>query len=81
MNVVKLKITLLDGRFKYHAEAIEDDGSYYYRVGGTAIKITKKEYDLVVANPHLYYFSTALKLQNVIKKGLCRNVRLPEPLI
>ena len=81
MNVVKLKITLLDGRFKHNAEAIEDDGNYYYRVGGTAIEITKKEHDLVVANPHLYYFSTALKLQTVIKKGLCRNVRLPEPLI
>jgi len=78
MKVVKLRITLVDGRFKYDAEAIKASGRYYYRVGGTTIEVSKNEYDRVIANPRLYYFSTALKLHNLIEKGLRENVRLSE---
>jgi hypothetical protein len=78
MNVAKLRISLLDERFKYEAEAIEDSDGRYYRVGDTAIEITKNEYERVIANPRLYYFSIALRLHNVIEKSLCKNVRLPE---
>ena len=76
MKVVKLKITLVDGRFEYMAEAIERGGRYYYRIGVTTIEVTKPEYDRVIANPRLYYFSTALKLHKVIEKGLRKTVRL-----
>jgi hypothetical protein len=76
MKIVKLRITLGGGRFKYIAEAIEGSGRYYYRVGGTTIEVIKSEYDYVIANPHLYYFSTALKLHYAIEKGLRKNVQL-----
>ena len=78
MSIAKLRISLLDERLKYEAEAIKDSERYYYRVGDTTIEITKNEYERVIANPRLYYFSTALSLHNVIEKGLCKNVRLPE---
>jgi hypothetical protein len=78
MNIGKLRITLIDGGSRYNAEAIEHCGRYYYRVGNTTIEVTKNEYDRVVANPRLYYFQTALKLHNAIKKGLRKNVRLSE---
>ena len=76
MKVVKLRVTLVDGRFKYYAEAIERGGRYCYRVGGTTIEVTKKEYDRLIANPRLHYFSTALKLHKLIEKGLRQNVNL-----
>jgi len=66
----KLRITLADGRFMYDAEAIEGRGRYYYGIGGTAIEVSRNEYDRVIANPRLYYFSTALKLHKLIEKGL-----------
>jgi hypothetical protein len=76
MKVVKLRITLVDGRFKYDAEAIEASGRYYYRIGATTIEVTKNEFNRVLANPRLYYFSTALKLHKLIEKGLRKNVHL-----
>jgi hypothetical protein len=78
MKIVKLRITLVDGRFRYNAEAIDDCGRYYYRVGKRTIEISKNEYDRVIANPRLYYFSTALKLHKSVEKGLGKYVRLSE---
>ena len=76
MKVVKLRITLINGDFQYAAEAIEEKGRYYYRVGDVTVELTKVEYERVIANPCLYYFSTALKLHNVIEKGLRETVRI-----
>lgn len=67
MKVVKLRITLIDGYLRYAAEAIEKNGRYYYRVNATTVEITKSDYDRVIRNPHLYYFSTALRLHNLIR--------------
>jgi hypothetical protein len=66
MNVLKLRVTLLDGYFKYVAQAIEYRGRYYYCIGDRIVEIAKWEYDRVIANPRLYYFSTALKLHKRI---------------
>ena len=65
MKVDKLRITLVNGRFEYNAEAIEAGGRCYYRIGATTVEVTKHEYDRVIANPRLYYFSTALKLHKL----------------
>ena len=69
MKVVKLRITLIDGYFQYPAEAIEKNCRYYYRVDDTIVEIPKSEYDRVIGNPRLYYFSTALRLHNLIKRA------------
>ena len=52
--------------FEYLAEAIKDKKRYYYRVDDVTVEITKYEYDKVMVNPYLYYFSTALKLHHRI---------------
>jgi hypothetical protein len=67
MKVVKPRIILIDGYFQYAAEAIEENGRHYYRVEDTTVGITKSEYDRVIGNPCLYYFSTALRLHNLIR--------------
>lgn len=53
----------------YFSEAIELDGQYFYKVDGVVISITKYEYECVISNPYLYYFSTALKLHNEIRRA------------
>lgn len=61
-----------DDENNYWAEAIEQGGRYYYRAKGFTVDISEREFDLVVRNPNLYYFSTALSLHNRIgqaKKG------------
>jgi len=75
-RVMKLRITLADGRFEYDAQTIDAGGRYYYRIGDTTIEVTRHEYDRVIGNPRLYYFSTAVKLHKVIQRGLRRNVKL-----
>ena len=67
--IVKLKIRLTGRKetFQYHAEAIEDNGEFFYRVGDKVIEISEWEFYRVIANPRLYYFSTALKLDCAIK--------------
>jgi hypothetical protein len=69
LMIVKLKIRLTGRKetFQYHAEAIEDNGEFFYRVGDKVIEITEWEFYRVIANPRLYYFSTALKLDCAIK--------------
>lgn len=56
-----------DDEHNYWADVIEDGVKFYYRVGDTTVEIDKVERDKVVANPSLYYFSTALKLHNRIR--------------
>jgi len=60
--------------YEYFGIAIEDAGSYYYWAQGVSLKISEREYELIKANPKLYYFSTALKLhlriQKIKKAGL-----------
>lgn len=68
MQVKYLQIKLLDEEIKYLALAIELDNRYYYKVKGWIIEITQTEYERVVNNPYLYYFSTALKLDKYIRR-------------
>ncbi len=53
----------------YFAEAIDLGGQYFYRVDETTVCISQFEYDNVLVNPRLYYFSSALKLHHRIKKA------------
>lgn len=78
MQIVKVKISLIEGNiarihgsdlFRYIAEVIRNDkGEFYYRVDGVEIKITLYEAKMVIRNPHLYYFSTALWLHLQIQR-------------
>ena len=54
--------------FKYFAEVIEDRNRYFYHVDDAVIEINKYEYDHVIVNPYLYYFSSALKLHIAIQR-------------
>lgn len=54
--------------YNYTAIAIEENGKFYYWAKGRGIEITPREYELVISNPKLYYFSTALRLHNRLKK-------------
>lgn len=51
-----------DDEKNYWAEAIQLHDSYFYRVGDVIVPITEYEYWMVIRNPNLYYFSSALKL-------------------
>jgi hypothetical protein len=79
MRITKLKICLRESNaseitgnnlFQYFATAIECKGQYYYQVGDEILEIAQLEYERVIANPYLYYFSTALKLHFVIQNKL-----------
>ena len=79
MKIIQIKIGLADFNnidipfafvkddHNYFAEAIEDGGKYYYRIDGFTIEIEKWEYERVLGNPRLYYFSTAAKLHHRIR--------------
>lgn len=68
MQVNYLKIKSLDEEVKYLALAIEYEDRYYYKVKDWIVEITKSEYEKVIDNPYVYYFSTALKLDKYIKR-------------
>jgi hypothetical protein len=53
----------------YFAESIKYQGKYFYRVDGVTVKAEQYEYERVIANPRLYYFSSALKLHHRIRKA------------
>ena len=53
----------------YLAEAIAHEGRHYYRVDGITVELGQHEYQRVIANPRLYYFSAALKLHHRIKRA------------
>lgn len=53
----------------YYSEAIKCNGDYFYRVDDTTVCISQFEYENVLVNPRLYYFSSALKLHHRIRKA------------
>jgi hypothetical protein len=53
----------------YRAEAIAHEGRHYYRVDGSTVELREHEYQRVITNPRLYYFSAALKLHHRIKRA------------
>ena len=53
----------------YFAEAIKYQGKYFYRVDGVTVETEQYEYERVITNPHLHYFSSALKLHYRIQKA------------
>jgi hypothetical protein len=63
-----------DDENNYDAEVIEDGGRFWYRVRGTTIEITEYQSLMVRGNPHLYYFTVALKLHMRIKWKLTHGV-------
>ena len=58
-----------DDENNYWADAIQDGGKCYYRVGSTTIEIGEDQYRQVIGNPSLYYFSTALRLHFKVKRA------------
>ena len=64
-----IPISFIKDENNYFAEAIEHDGQYFYRVDGVTVKAEQYEYERVIANPSLYYFSSALKLHHRIRKA------------
>ena len=66
-----------DDESNYWAEAIRIGDSYFYRVGDIVVPATEYEYRMVIANPNLYYFSSALKLHYRIQR---KRDGVPEPV-
>lgn len=64
-----IPITFIKDENNYFAEAIEYQGQYFYRVDGVTVQAEQYEYERAIANPRLYYFSSALKLHHRIKKA------------
>ena len=64
-----IPIVLIKDENTYYAEAIEYQGEYFYRVDGVTVKAELYEYERVITNPKLYYFSSALKLHHRIRKA------------
>ena len=64
-----IPLVLYKDENNYLAEAIECQGGYFYRVNGVTVKAEKYEYEQVINNPRLYYFSSALKLHHRIRKA------------
>jgi len=60
----------VDDESNYWAEAIQDGTRFYYRAKGTTIEITEYQFRMVISNPVLYYFSTALKLHLQIARKI-----------
>ncbi len=63
----------------YLAEAIAHEGRHYYRVDGTTVELREHEYQRVITNPRLYYFSAALKLHHRIKRAKALGLGLHWP--
>ena len=51
--------------------------SHFYRVGDIVVPATEYEYRMVIANPNMYYFSSALKLHCRIQR---KRDGVPEPV-
>ena len=64
-----IPIAFIKDENNYFAEAIEYQGQYFYRVDGVTVEAEKYEYERVIHNPRLYYFSSALKLHHRICKA------------
>jgi len=63
------RIAFIKDENNYFAQAIEYQGEYFYRVDGVTVRAEQYEYERVIANPRLYYFSSALKLHHRIRKA------------
>ena len=50
----------------YDAEVLKAGNQFFYRARGAILPITEHEARMIIKNPCLYYFSTALKLHNRI---------------
>jgi hypothetical protein len=64
-----IPIVFIKDQNNYFAEAIEHEGQCFYRVDGVTVQAEQYEYERVIANPRLYYFSSALKLHHRIRKA------------
>jgi hypothetical protein len=64
-----IPISFIKDENNYFSEAIEFEGKYFYRVDGVTVEALDYEYERVIANPRLYYFSSALKLHHRIRKA------------
>ena len=53
----------------YWADVLEDNNQFQYRAKGGTVDITEAELKNVIANPKLYYFSTALRLHVRLKNA------------
>jgi hypothetical protein len=58
-----------DDEKNYWAEAIKLGDYYFYRIGETVVPATEYEYRMVIANPNMYYFSSALKLHYRVQRA------------
>jgi len=58
-----------DDEMNYWAEAIRIGDSYFYRVGDIVVPVLEYEYQNVIRNPNMYYFSSALKLHYRIQRA------------
>lgn len=56
----------------YPAVVLKDGDQFLYRARGFTVPITEDEARMVVANPYMYYFSTALQLHNRINRQVER---------
>jgi hypothetical protein len=75
MDITDVNITYLDdSKMHYVAQLITNFGRYYYREGDKTMEIEAWEYERVLANPRLYYFSTALKLHNELRWLKCERI-------
>lgn len=66
-----------DDENNYWAEAIRIGDCHFYRVGDIVVPASEYEYRMVIANPNMYYFSSALRLHRRI---LHKRDGLPELL-
>ena len=66
-----------DDKNNYWAEAIRIGDCHFYRVGDIVVPATEYEYRMVIANPNMYYFSSALKLHCRIQR---KRDGVPEPV-
>jgi hypothetical protein len=56
----------------YPAEVLIEGDQFLYRARGVTVPITEYEARMVIDNPYMYYFSTALRLHNQIKQRIER---------
>jgi hypothetical protein len=64
-----LPLALYQDENHYVAQAIEYEDRYFYRVNRVTVQALKHEYEQAIANPRLYYFSSALKLHFRVKRA------------
>ena len=64
----------------YLAKAIEYQGKHYYQANGVTVEAESYECERAIANPWLYYFSSALKLHCRIRKAKELGLGLNWPL-